>query len=417
LTLPKVLYLAHRVPYPPDKGDRIRAFHILRFLARHADVDLACLADEPVPDATVDALRSLCRRLTIARLGAGRWVRALISLIRGRTISEGAFGSAPFRAAVRSWSGQTRYQAVLVSASSMVPYLRIPELASVPAVVDLVDVDSQKWFDYAERKWVPKSWIYRTEGRRLRSLERRLPTWARAVTLVSLAEADLYRRFAAPGEIHDVTNGVDLDYFRGDAPEGVGEGDCIFVGALDYYPNVDAACWFCREVWPRIHDRLPETKLRLVGRRPVTAVQRLAQIPGVEVVGTVPDVRPYLRRAAVVLAPLRIARGLQNKVLEALAMGKAVVASPQALAALRTRPGKHLLAAATSQEWVDAVADLLADSRRRHELGVAGRQYVEDQHDWDRCVSPLASLLGLTGLASGSSSVSVYNTPPYRTLC
>jgi sugar transferase (PEP-CTERM/EpsH1 system associated) len=395
---PSILYLVHRVPYPPDKGDRIRAYHILRFLARHADVDLACLADEPVPAATVAALQPLCRRLAVTRLGKGRWARALGSLLLGGTISEGAFDAAPLRAVLREWIGQTNYQAVLVSASSMVPYLRMPEVSAIPAVVDLVDVDSEKWFEYAERKWWPKSWLYRTEGRRLRNLERQLPSWTQAVTLVSLAEANLYRQFAAPGKIHDVTNGVDLDYFQDRAPEAAPQKDCVFVGALDYYPNIDAARWFCREVWPKIHARLPATKLLLVGRRPAPAIQRLAQVLGVEVIGAVPDVRPYLRQAAVVIAPLRIARGLQNKVLEAMAMGKAVVASPQALAALGARPEKHVVAAATPQEWLDAVTRLLEDTPRRRQLGAAGRQYVEDRHDWDRCVGPMADLLGLAAL-------------------
>ncbi len=395
---PKILYLVHRVPYPPDKGDRIRAFHILRFLAQHADVDLACLADESVPASTIEALQPLCRRLTILPLGKGRWARAFSSLLLGRSISEGAFEAAPLRDVLREWVSQTRYQAVLVSASSMVPYLRMPEITSIPAVIDLVDVDSEKWLEYARNKWWPKSWLYRTEGRRLRNLERRLPSWASAVTLVSRAEANLYRQFAAPGEIHDVTNGVDLNYFQDQAPEAESEKDCVFVGALDYYPNVDAASWFCSEVWPGIHAKLPGTKLLLVGRRPVPAVQRLAQVPGVEVVGAVPDVRPYLSQAAVVVAPLRITRGLQNKVLEAMAMGKAVVASPQALAALATRHGQHVVAAATPQEWLDAVLRLLVDVPLRRQLGAAGRQYVEEQHDWDRCVRPMAGLLGIPTL-------------------
>src|SRR5437867_2687974 len=180
-----ILYLVHRVPYPADKGDRIRTFHILRFLRQHASVDLACLADEPIPQSTIEALQGHCRKLTITRLRGGRWARALGSFLRGRTISEGAFSSAALGATLRQWAGQTRYHAVLASASSMVPYLRMPELAAVPAVVDLIDVDSEKWFDYARAKWWPKSWLYRIEGRRLRKLEQDLPTWTKAVTLVS----------------------------------------------------------------------------------------------------------------------------------------------------------------------------------------------------------------------------------------
>src|SRR5262249_41087818 len=151
---------------------------------------------------------------------------------------------------------------------------------------------------------------------------------------------------------------------------------CVFVGALDYYPNIDAACWFCQHVWPEVRRRHPEARLLLVGRNPAPAVRRLDKTPGVTVVGQVPDVRPFVARAAAAVVPLRIARGLQNKVLEALAMGKAVVASPQALVALKTQPGVHLLSADSPQQWADAVTRLFHDQSLRERLGTAGRAFV-----------------------------------------
>jgi sugar transferase (PEP-CTERM/EpsH1 system associated) len=218
------------------------------------------------------------------------------------------------------------------------------------------------------------------------------------VTLVGEAEADLYRQFCAPGAVHAVTNGVDLDYFR-PGPEAEGPA-CVFVGALDYLPNVDAAEWFCREVWPEIVRRRPGAKFLLVGRRPAPAVQRLAEVPGVEVVGQVPDVRPHVARAAVTVVPLRIARGIQNKALESLAMARPTVVSPQTLGGLRAEPGVHLLRAATPEEWVGAVLRLFDDPELRHRLGAAGRRYVEENHHWDRCLRPFAGLLGLPGEAA-----------------
>jgi sugar transferase (PEP-CTERM/EpsH1 system associated) len=391
---PAVLYLVHRFPYPTDKGDRIRAFHILQFLSSRASVHLACLSDEPFAEASLDALRRLCAR--VEAVPVGRWGRrfgALAALARGRTATEGAFRSPGLGRTLRRWAADTRFHAALASASSMVPYLRRPELRGVPVVVDLVDVDSQKWLDYAAASRGPSAWLYRTEGRRLRRLEQGLPSWARAVTLVSEAEADLCRRFCPDGEVAAVANGVDLAYFR---PEPRAEEPaCVFVGALDYRPNVDGVCWFAQEVWPALHGRHPECKLYLVGRQPTAAVRSLRGRPGVELVGTVPDVRPYLARAAVAVVPLHIARGVQNKVLEALAMGKAVVASPQALQGVRARPGTHLLSAASVPEWGEAVTRLLADAGLRRRLGAAGREFVEAHHSWERCLEPLAALLGL----------------------
>ena len=392
---PDVLFLAHRVPYPPDKGDRIRTFHLLRFLARHANVHLACLADEPVAPGVVENLRRYATRVEVVPLGGGRWVRALGAVLRGRTATEGAFRSRKLQAVLADWAAGTRFQATLASSSGMTAYQQLPGLRDVPAVVDLVDVDSQKWFDYAAASRGPRAWLYREEGCRLRRLEQGLPAWARAVTLVGEAEADLYRRFCAPGVVRAVTNGVDLDYFRPGPP--VGDPTCAFVGALNYRPNVDGANWFCHEVWPEIVRRRPGAKVYLVGRQPAPAVRRLAVLPGVELVGQVPDVRPYLARSAVSVVPLRIARGVQNKVLEAMAMGKAVVASPQTLLGLKASPGTHLLRASSPGEWAGAVLRLFADEDLRLRLGLAGRRYVEENHRWECCLEPFGPLLGLPG--------------------
>jgi sugar transferase (PEP-CTERM/EpsH1 system associated) len=392
--LPDILFLTHRVPFPPDKGDRIRTYHILRFLARRAQVHLASLADEPVAEEAISGLSPYCSRIAVVRLGLLRWVRAVGSALRGRTITEGAFASRAFRTVIRSWANETTFSFSLASSSGLAPYLRIKELEYVPALVDLVDVDSQKWLDYAATKSWPKSLLYRMEGRRLRRLEQSLPAWARAVTLVSHAEADLYRRVGGEGPVHAVTNGVDLEYFR-PVPETPEQG-CAFVGALDYHPNIDGACWFCRNVWPAIHRARPLARMYLVGRRPVAAVRRLAEVPGVEVIGQVPDVRPYLARSAVAVVPLRLARGVQNKVLEALALRKATVASPQSLIGLKVKPGVHLLSASSPQQWVEAILRLKSDPALRRQLGWAGRCYVEEHHSWDRCLEPFLSLLGLS---------------------
>lgn len=391
---PVVLYLVHRVPYPADKGDRIRNYNVLRCVAQHADVHVATLADEPVTADVRAALAAYCTRLDVVPAGGwARWLRGATSLVCGRTVTEGMFHVPAFARLVTELARATPYHAVLTSSSSMAPYLDLPELRGLPAVVDLVDVDSEKWFDYARtaRGW--KAWLYRTEGWRLRRLEERLPPRVRAVTLVSEAEATLYRRFCLRGAVHAVTNGVALDYFR--PVEQQDEAGCVFVGALDYHPNVEGTTWFCREVWPTVHRRWPDVHLDIVGRRPGAAMRRLAEVPGVTVVGQVPDIRPHVAKAAVAVVPVRIARGVQNKVLEALAMSKAVLATPQAIAGLKAVPGTHLLVASTAAEWADGLAQLFQDAELRRRLGAAGRLYVEEHHRWERCLQPFDQLLGL----------------------
>jgi sugar transferase (PEP-CTERM/EpsH1 system associated) len=278
-----------------------------------------------------------------------------------------------------------------------VPYLELPELRSVPALVDLIDLDSQKWIDYAQAGGL-KSWLYRLEGSRLRRVERQLPKRFRAAVVVSEVEAALFRQFGPADFIHVVPNGVDLDYF---APRpAASEVGCVFVGALDYKPNVEGAAYFCRQVWPELRRRHPEAKCQLVGRRPTSAVLALGQIPGVEVVGQVADVRPYLASAQVVIAPLQIARGIQNKVLEALAMAKAVVASPQAFAGIAAKAGEHLLSAHDAGEWVSEIERLWQNPAERVRLGEAGREYVLANHCWQTCLEPLADLLELSAAAA-----------------
>lgn len=406
----KILYLVHRVPYPPDKGDRIRTYHVLRYLAQHAEVHAACLADEPVAAQSVAALQELCPRVAVVPLGKTRWLGAVSSFLCGGTVTTGAFASRKLRAVLRAWLWDTRYDYCLATSSGMVPYLQLPELRPIPAVIDLIDVDSQKWLDYAAARSGWRAWLYRCEGRRLRTLEQALPSWARAVTLVTPAEVELYRRFCATGSVHVVTNGVDLDYFQA-APPGE-EPSCVFVGAFDYPPNIDGACWFAQDIWPEIRRQVPEARFRLVGRNPAPAVQRLASLPGIEVVGGVPDVRPYVAGAAVAVVPLRLARGVQNKLLEALAMARAVVTSPPTLAALRAQPGVDLLVAASPTEWIDTVLRLFRDPALRRRLGESGRRHVEAHHRWEHCLEPLGALLGLHSRATLTSPLAQATATP-----
>jgi len=387
---PHVLYLTHRVPFPPDKGDRIRNYHMLRQLSARAEVDLIALADEPVPPVTYAALAKHCRRVEIVPVhGVLRKLRAAWSAATFRSLTEGAFHEPQVDDAANAMAATADYGAVLVSCSGLAPYLRRGALAKLPGFVDLVDVDSQKWFDFAAVQRGPKKWLYQFEGRRLRKLERNLPTWAEAVSIVSPAETRVYDSFAGEGSGVTAMNGVDLEYFAPvplDCPVDLA---CVFVGALDYLPNVDAACWFADEVWPGIRERYPTAEFRIVGRKPAARVQSLHGKPGVVVVGQVPDVRPHVAAAAVTVVPMRLSRGLQNKVLEAMAMAKPVIAAPPALAALAVEPGRDLLQAEMVEEWHAGVSTLFDFPERRRDLSIAARRFVEEHHHWDRCLRPI----------------------------
>jgi sugar transferase (PEP-CTERM/EpsH1 system associated) len=385
---PRLLAVCHRVPYPPDKGDRIRNWHVLRQLASFADVSLACLADEPVSDATRAALANVASRVAIVPLnGLVQKLRMAGNALVGRSLSEGAFWKPDLATQIADWHREAPFDAAIASASSVAGYLRHGDLKSVPGFVDVVDCDSRKWFDFAEAVRPPTKWLFRFEGTRIRKLECEIAGWAAACTLVSDAESKLFDDHCGPGSALTATNGVDLDFFQ---PRTTATAKTVtFVGAMDYLPNVDAVTWFANEVWPHIRERHPDAEFRIVGRKPNDAVQRLGQITGVTVVGTVPDVRNDVAASACVVVPMRLSRGLQNKVLESLAMAKATVVAPPALAALKTVPGRDLLKAESADDWVTAVCQLLADEALRNELGQSGRRFVEANHDWSICLKPL----------------------------
>ena len=394
---PKILCLVHRVPYPPNRGDRIRSYHLLRFLAARADVSLAFLAQDAMDRETAEALGGLCQRVAAVPWRRwSRWLRATGSMAAGRTATEGLFRSSELNHVVRTWSEQTRFDLAFIFCSSMVQYLDAPGLTDVPVVVDLVDVDSQKWLDYARHSRTPMRWLFQMEGNRLRRLEALLPDRVEAVTVVSLQEADLFQSFCPSDRVHPVLNGVDLDYFQPDTDcDGSSCEQCVFVGALDYRANLDGVTWFCHEVWHRVRQRHPQATFRLVGSNPGPAARKLARQPGVELVGQVPDVRPHLKDAALAVVPLQVARGIQNKVLEAMAMAKPVVVSPQALEGIDATPDVHLCRAATADEWARAIGTLLSDPERRSRLGGAAREFVEQRFQWKRRLQPLAALPGV----------------------
>jgi sugar transferase (PEP-CTERM/EpsH1 system associated) len=323
-----------------------------------------------------------------------RWISGGLSLLSGKSATEGLFASRRLWSCLDRITSETKFAAVVVFCSSMVQYLALPGLRNVPAIVDLVDVDSQKFLDYAEQARGLKRWLYQLEAARLRRLESSLPERVQAITLVSEAEANVYRGFCPNQKTYAMSNGVDLDYFQ-PRKTPVKEFHSVFVGALDYPPNIDAMLWFCQEVWPGLKQLYPKATLAIVGRQPAPALDKLRSLPGVEIVGTVPDVRPYLAEAAAVIAPLRIARGIQNKVLEAMAMGKPVVASPEAREGLLANANEHLLCAATPPEWIKCIGKLYIEGSTRDRIGRAAWEYVHQHHRWSDCLSILERILNL----------------------
>ncbi|MCU0968985.1 MAG: TIGR03087 family PEP-CTERM/XrtA system glycosyltransferase, partial [Rubrivivax sp.] len=304
-----LLYLVHRLPYPPDKGDKVRSYHLLEHLRARHRVFVGTFVDDPADRAHLPALRERCAGLHAEPLDPRRAkVASLAGLVTGDPLTLRYYRSAALRRWVQATVREQSIDAVVVFSSSMAPYA---EGLGLPVLVDLVDVDSAKWADYAPRHRWPLSWLYRREGERLLAYERDVVARAAHAFLVTDKEVALFEQLAPEcrGRVEALGNGVDAEVFAPDparvSPFAAGETPLVFTGAMDYWPNVDAVTWFAHEILPRLRERHPAARLHAVGRSPTPAVRALAG-DAVAVSGTVPDVRPYLQHAAVVVAPLRL---------------------------------------------------------------------------------------------------------------
>jgi sugar transferase (PEP-CTERM/EpsH1 system associated) len=393
-----LLLLVHRIPYPPNKGDKIRSWHLLRYLAARYRVHLATFVDDPEDWQYVPDVRKLCASSHFAPLDPRRArLRSLRAVLANRALSLDYYSDGATRAWVRRAMRANAITRIVAFSSPMAQYAR--EWQGVRRIVDLCDVDSEKWRAYAAKKPWPASMPYAYEAARLLRHEREVAAGSDAALFVSAPEAELFRRLAPEcgARIGWFGNGVDTDYFSpaagGASPYEPGEQPLVFCGAMDYWPNVDAVQWFAEAVLPLIRARAPRVSFFIVGARPTPDVQALARLPGVTVTGTVPDVRPYVAHAAMSVAPLRIARGIQNKVLEAMAMAKAVVVSPEALEGIDAADGAEVVLASQPAQYADAIVALLADDGRRMALGRAARARVEAAYGWEARLAALAPLL------------------------
>jgi sugar transferase (PEP-CTERM/EpsH1 system associated) len=392
-----LLFLAHRLPYPPNKGDKVRSYHFLRHLAKRYRVFLGTFIDDPSDWLHVDTLKALCAEVHVEPIAPWRQrARAVTAFLSGEALTLPYFRSRRLAA----WTAETvrrhGVRRAFVYSSSMAQYaLELPQLE---AFVDFVDMDSAKWGDYASRRGWPASAVYGREARCLLAYERKVAARTQASLFVTEEEAERFRS-AAPqcaARVAVIRNGVDAEHFSpGHAlasPFSPGERAIVFTGSMDYWPNVDAVVWFAREVLPAIRSVDASARFYVVGMNPDVSVRALAHDAAVTVTGRVPDVRPYLQHAAVVVAPLRVARGIQNKVLEAMAMAKPVVASAACAGALSARPGIELAVASDAQEFASTTVSAM-QAPRAARMGEHARACVLRDYAWPTSLRQLDELL------------------------
>ncbi len=391
-----ILYLAHRIPYPPDKGDKLRAYRHLEHLSRRHRVWCACFIDQESDVEHVDALRRICVDVAAVPLNRrSAMFRGAVGLLRGSTVTESFYRDPAMNEVLERWASAVRFDVVVAFSSSMAGYAK--GIRARRRVLDLCDCDSEKWLAYARASYGPMRFVYGIEGRRLRRRERAWVAGFDAALVITESEAQMLRPHVPQRKLFVVSNGVELPDIptlpaspRGLKPAAQEEYRCGspdsvigFVGVMDYRPNVEAVCWFAHECWDEIRERYPGCVFRIVGRRPTQRVRSLARTAGVEVVGEVADAVAEVKQFTLSVAPLRIARGLQNKVLEAMACAKPVVLTTPTADAVRARNGEEYLIADTADQFIHAVERLLRSPSDCRTIGDNARIFVARHHSWE----------------------------------
>jgi sugar transferase (PEP-CTERM/EpsH1 system associated) len=386
----KILFLCHRFPLPMEGGGKIRSLHMIRHLVASGHKVTLCslirtrAEADAAPTLEAEGVRLQCETVTAPPQAA----RMVLNLFSSRPSSFGYFDSPALKARVGGLVRDEHWDLIIVHCSSVGPY--VDTVTSVPKIIDFADMDSQKWLDYARHKAPPMSWAFGLEGRKLERTEVMLGGRFDACVTISQNELDSLRAMGIATPSSWFPNGVDLDYFAPSAAETGGDANLVvFLGRMDYFPNEQAVTWFCREVWPSLLEARPALKFRIVGANPSRRVARLRREPGVEVTGFVDDVRPFVRGAALSVAPLQIARGLQNKVLECMAMGIPVVTNGRVASGLGLDGSSPLTIAEGAAEFAAAIGGLLDDPTRRARLSAESRALVERRFSWSNAMSAL----------------------------
>ncbi|MBL1264954.1 TIGR03087 family PEP-CTERM/XrtA system glycosyltransferase [Candidatus Methylomicrobium oryzae] len=398
-----LLFLAHRIPYPPNKGDKIRSYHLLKYLTSKYQVHLGAFIDDDKDWQYINKLDALCTTTHYQSLNPFQAkIKSLQGFLTGEALSLPYYKSKTLQEWINHTINTHSINKVLIFSSVMAqfitPFLQCGKEDNLDVIIDFVDVDSDKWRQYALKKRGAEKWVYQRESQYLFNYELKIAALAKAGLFVSEQEAALFRTLAPSlsEKIGYINNGVDTDYFSPEqtftSPYPQGDEALVFTGAMDYWPNVDAVTWFSMEVFPHILNQYPNTKFYIVGSRPSKEVQTLAKNKNIVVTGAVEDVRPYIAHAKLAIAPLRIARGIQNKVLEAMAMGKHVLATPAAMEGI---PYDESLALSVADE-ADAMVKQLNDFLQNNTpplTSMINRDFVKMKFGWEQNLNRLSALI------------------------
>ena len=388
----KILYLCQRIPFPPDRGDRIPVYHQIKHLRKTHAVVVGSLAHTGTRKNAEMLEKELGVKVLAPDHSRLRQIRGMISaFLRGQPLSPGYFRNPELHGLIEKELAEGRFDAIIVFSSSMAQY--VDNRGSVPGIMNFCDVDSLKWESLARKSFWPMRWVYLRESRALLACERKIAALFEASCVVSRNEAGLFRKYIPGIAVDIIENGVDVDYFSA-FPRKIDNINIVFVGVMDYPPNVEAVTFFANNIWGKIRGAHPHARFIIVGARPAKSVVNLARIPGIEVTGYVPDVRPYLAAATISIAPLGVARGIQNKILEAMAAGVPVLTTPDVAKGLPDGAEQLVF---TAERDADAFAftllDLMTNEAIREKRARQAAEFARRNCVWEMKLRALDALL------------------------
>lgn len=376
----KILYICHRFPFPPKRGGKIRPFNMISHLSQNHEVTVISLARSNGEALDGEGIAEHCHEYKMARIGnISARVRMVANMVTMQPSSMGYFYSPEMEGYVKQALTGTDFDLIFVHCSSVAQY--VENTTNIPKILDFGDMDSQKWLEYSRVRHFPMSLGYWLEGIKLERSEKILAGKFNYCTCTTKAELETLRSFNTGVRADWFPNGVDYEFFKPDDRPYEPDTVC-FIGRMDYYPNQECMFDFCKNTLPLIRQKRPGVKLKIIGANPSPEIRDLDRLENVTVTGSVPDVRPHVLSSAVNIAPLNIARGTQNKILESLAMGVPVVSSIQAAGGIDALPDKHFLMASTPQEYAEAIIRLLESKEDREKFSQAGRERMLSNHDW-----------------------------------
>ena len=397
---PALLFLCHRIPFPPNKGDKIRSYHLLKYLSEHYRVYLGTFIDDADDWQYVEKVEALCEACLFINLNPLQAkMKSISGLVTGDALTLPYYRSRELQNWVKAKVDGEKIDIAVAMSSPMAQFLEGMSAQLNTQIIDLVDIDSDKWLQYANAMKWPMSWVYRREADKLLAYEKKIAKQFDMSFFVSSTEADMFKRKVPElaEKVSFYNNGVDSDYFSSSAMP-----DCdpvypdehlpiVFTGAMDYWPNVDAVYWFAHDILPSLRQQYPDLHFYIVGSKPTEKVQNLEQLEGITVTGRVEDIRPYIHYAFAAVAPMKIARGIQNKVLEAMAMEKSVVVTSMGLEGIKAVPDKEVLIADTAQEFIHQISSLIEHDKA--DIGTAARQRVMVDFSWDSSLPVIKSTI------------------------